>query len=336
MLFSFRTEFSGSDLLEVSAQRWAHFCSLIMGRRYLEPVDGAAVDEGGEAAQAAAEGVPDGAHGQHHVQLAPAALQEHVEERQRAAVRLLVPLALAVQDPHPLADLRLLVHGKQVGHLPRVQQVADVLQEGLQLDLRVGEEEHAVGLALGGLAHDELQVLPPLGGAVALGDLDLEELRLGHVCGQPGEGLPPAAPHPHQQGVAPGLLQHARDAADVLDGEAEQHQVHGLLADVVELLQVGLHHLPQLFQAAHLAVVGVLAFGVVEVAEHEAAQVVLRHLAVPVPVQVLEELVEVLLHVLLGHHLQVAHEPGPVRVVHQPVVVDPLNLYIRAKAQTIF
>ena len=49
---------------------------------YLEPVNGAAVDERREHAQTVPKGVPYGAEGQHHVQVAPYALYElvvHVE-----------------------------------------------------------------------------------------------------------------------------------------------------------------------------------------------------------------------------------------------------------------
>lgn len=76
--------------------------------------------------------------------------------------------------------------------------------------------------------------------------------------------------------------------------------------------QVGLHHHAQLVQVGHLPVAAVLALGVVEVTEHEAAQIVLGHAAVIVSVQVLEELVEVLLQEAGADLLQVAHEPSPV------------------------
>lgn len=48
------------------------------GDSNLEPVDRAAVDEGGKHPQAVAEGVADGAECQHDVQMAPDALHELV------------------------------------------------------------------------------------------------------------------------------------------------------------------------------------------------------------------------------------------------------------------
>ena len=60
----------------------------------MEPVDGAAVDEGRELAEAGAEGVPDGTHRQHDVQLVATALHKHVEESDGRAVRLLRLLTL--------------------------------------------------------------------------------------------------------------------------------------------------------------------------------------------------------------------------------------------------
>ena len=69
---------------------------------YLEPVDGAAVDERRELAETVTEGVTDRAHGEHDVQLVPAALDEHVEERDRRAVRLLRLVALPIIHIAPL------------------------------------------------------------------------------------------------------------------------------------------------------------------------------------------------------------------------------------------
>ena len=46
--------------------------------QYLEPVDGAAVDEGGEHAEAIAKGVSDGAHGQDHMKVLLHTLNEEV------------------------------------------------------------------------------------------------------------------------------------------------------------------------------------------------------------------------------------------------------------------
>lgn len=196
-----------------------------------------------------------------------------------------------------------------IKYLACVKQVAHILQEGLHFDLCVGEQEDAMRLGGRGLAHYDLEVVPPLGCAVALGDLYLEELRLSHVCGQAREGLTPAASHAHQERVSARLLDDPRDAAHMLDGEAEQHQIHGRLAHIVVLLEVALDHLPQPLQVGHLPVAAVLTLGVVEVAEHEAAQIVLCHTAVVVLVQVLEELVEVLLQVAVTHLLQEFNHP---------------------------
>ena len=59
-------------------------------RSYLEPVDGAAVDERRELTHAVAEGVADGAEGDDDVQQLAAAAHEESEQRQRAEVSVLV------------------------------------------------------------------------------------------------------------------------------------------------------------------------------------------------------------------------------------------------------
>ena len=63
----------------VSAQCTAH----------LEPVNGAAVDEGGELPQSVPEGVPDGAHGQYDVKVLFAAVDKQVEQGKRGEVGIL-------------------------------------------------------------------------------------------------------------------------------------------------------------------------------------------------------------------------------------------------------
>lgn len=58
--------------------------------------------------------------------------------------------------------------------LSRVEQVANVFQEGLHFDLSVREEEDSVGLSLSGLLQDQLQVVSPLRAAVVFRDLHLD------------------------------------------------------------------------------------------------------------------------------------------------------------------
>lgn len=58
----------------------------------LEPVDGAAVDEGGEHPDPVAEVVSDGTEGQHHVEVPPDPLNEHVVHIERRHLHLQVLL----------------------------------------------------------------------------------------------------------------------------------------------------------------------------------------------------------------------------------------------------
>ena len=57
--------------------------------QYLEPINGAAVDQRGELPEPVPEGVPNGAHGQHHMQLVPHTRHKQVVQRHHGAVRLL-------------------------------------------------------------------------------------------------------------------------------------------------------------------------------------------------------------------------------------------------------
>lgn len=180
---------------------------------------------------------------------------------------------------HLLHQVGLLVGREDVGHVARVQKHVDVLDEGLVLDLAVGEEEHG---ALGGhahLQHDLLQVLPPLAAGVALGDLNLVELVGVDERGQFAGALPPTAPDAHQEQVAFVLLQDPADSGHVLDGEPEHDQGHGGLADVVELFQVVLHDHRQLFQVSDLIVDFGVTFRFEVISKEEATDVVFDDLS---------------------------------------------------------
>ena len=106
----------------------------------------------------------------------------------------------------------------------------------------------------------------------------------------------------------------------------EQDEVHGFLAEVVELVEVTLDDVPQLLQVADLDVVLVGRLGVVEVAVDQAADVVLCDLAVVVRVEVDEELVEVLPQLLLDHVAGAGVQPGMVLLIYQAVVVHSEHL----------
>ena len=57
----------------------------------------------------------------------------------------------------------------------------------------------------------------------------------GDVGGQAREGLPAGPADPHHHDVALRLDQDPVQAAEVLEGEVEEHEVHGLPADLVVL-----------------------------------------------------------------------------------------------------
>jgi hypothetical protein len=76
-------------------------------------------------------------------------------------------------DEPEVSYLGLDVAGEHVGHLPRVEDVVDVLNKGLVLDLRIAEEEHSGFTVATCLLQKALEVLAPLRTPVALGDFDL-------------------------------------------------------------------------------------------------------------------------------------------------------------------
>jgi hypothetical protein len=57
-----------------------HFLSDILRYSYLEPIDGAAIDQRWELSESVAEGFTYGAHTQHHMKIFTAAAYEKVEK----------------------------------------------------------------------------------------------------------------------------------------------------------------------------------------------------------------------------------------------------------------
>eukprot|EP00976_Prorocentrum_cordatum_P005192 102756-Prorocentrum_minimum.AAC.2 len=303
-------------------------------RPRLEPVDGAAVDDGGELPQPLAEGVADGAEAQHDVQVELAPLHK-VPPQLRG--RLQDPAERFRLRPHRLVHRRLLVHREQVGHLAAVEDVVDVLHKRLVLDLRVAEQKNGRLVLRARQPQRLLQVLLPLVDVVTLADLNLDHLHVRHEPRQPRQRLPPAAPHPGQQHVRPWLLERAAHAADVLHRVEEHGEVHGALAHAVEVGEVLLHLADQGVHVRHLLVKVLL----VHVVPEEAPPQVLRGHLPAAAHQVAEEVVEGGPKVLLRRGLQKAEEPASVPVVHQPVeedaehLVDPQPQALRARRRRL-
>ena len=112
-------------------------CLQRLGRPRREPVDGRAVDEGRELADAIRVVVAERRHGEHDLEELLAHLDEH-----RAQVGLVRGDArLQAERRHLVEDRPHVGILKQVGHLARREDIVDVLEEDLVGDLRVDEEE---------------------------------------------------------------------------------------------------------------------------------------------------------------------------------------------------
>eukprot|EP00968_Pinguiococcus_pyrenoidosus_P021236 scaffold2724_cov260-Pinguiococcus_pyrenoidosus.AAC.23 len=185
------------------------------------PVDGCAGNERGEGPTAHTERVANGRHAQDGVQVV--AYVQH--EVLPGVVPRLRDAQLLEHRDHVSADLVLLVRCEEVGNLPGVQHVVNVLQHVLHHDLRVGEEEDNVFHRHAGNQHVLLDVLPKLVEAIPTRDLNLPAGHAGSERRYASEALLAAAPHADQHRVASRLPQDPRDAAGVRDGVLEEHEV---------------------------------------------------------------------------------------------------------------
>ena len=222
-----------------------------LGRPRREPVDGRAVDEGRELADAVRVVVAERRHGEHDLEELLAHLDEH-----RAQVGLVRGDArLQAERRHLVEDRPHVGILKQVGHLARREDVVDVLEEDLVGDLRVDEEEDDGAELDARHAQHRLQVLAPLERAVVFRDLDLEALEVREVAREAREGLAARASHAEEQAVAARLAQHAADAAHVRDGVGEEHEVHRHVHLIV-LAERLVHLLREPRQVGHLFIDG--------------------------------------------------------------------------------
>ena len=172
-------------------------------RPLLVPVDRAAVDDAGELTAPHSQLVPHGREGQHDVQVVP----DQVHEVLKSVVSGLKVTGLFSQGLDVPDDLLDILWSHQVGHFPGVQDVVDVLKEGLPHDLGVREEEHSRLVLRAGLLQEDLEVVLPLLLLVVLGDFYREGHELSYEGGQSSQGASPGASHSDQQGVPSGLPQ---------------------------------------------------------------------------------------------------------------------------------
>lgn len=102
------------------------------------PVDGAAVDDGGELAAAVTELLAYGGEGEDDVEVFTAELDEITKN----LVSILSNLGLSSLSCQLIADLCLFLRWEQIGHFSTIQQIIDVFQERFPHDLSIREKEN--------------------------------------------------------------------------------------------------------------------------------------------------------------------------------------------------
>ena len=162
------------------------------------PIDGAAVDERRELAAARAEGLADGRHAQHDVQVVTHAVDEgrpaHIARGRQAEA---FDVGADITD-----DALLLIGLVHSGHFARIEQVVQILKKALVDHLRVGEAEAHLLALHSSRGEEVLEVLAELAGAVTTRELDLKELVVRHEAGEARERLLARAADAHHHCVA--------------------------------------------------------------------------------------------------------------------------------------
>ena len=112
----------------------------VLGPRVV-PVEVVQLTSDGNWRQREAEGLADGREGEHEVEVVAHARDEEGAQRVARLGHSALPCARRAQRVEDLVEL---VGRKEAGHLARVEDRVDVLEERLGDDLRVGEEEGEV------------------------------------------------------------------------------------------------------------------------------------------------------------------------------------------------
>ena len=193
----------------------------------VEPVECAAVDEGGEVANALTKDRASWAHGQDHVQVLLHLLQEKVEDlfRRAVVVQLDVPLLFRI-DPHLFRHQDQVVWSEQARYFVLVDQIVDVFQHEAGLELVVCQEEDALFEVAARLVQQILHVIGPLLICVVFTLLRLLYVLVHKEGGQVAEALAARTSHSNQQGVSLVHLENTADAEQVCDCVVEEHEVH--------------------------------------------------------------------------------------------------------------
>ena len=106
----------------------------------------------------------------------------------------------------------------------------------------------------------------------------------------------------------------------------EENQVHGLLRDLVEFIEMLFADRAQLIEIRHFQIATLFIFRIAEIAIDQTAQIVFADGAGLLYVQVSEQLVEILAEDLLGRFDHLFVQPLAIVVVSQSIVEDAKNL----------
>mmetsp|Transcript_148389 Transcript_148389/g.259348 ORF Transcript_148389/g.259348 Transcript_148389/m.259348 type:complete len:206 (+) Transcript_148389:498-1115(+) len=188
----------------------------------MEPVEGAPVQEGREAAGSHPEGIPNRGEAEHDPQFGPGLLQEVVEA-----------VLLRVHDkrfPDLVADAAddglELLRSKQVRDLSVGQQVIEVHQNPLVEDLRITEQENGIHPPGPRAEVQLLEILPERRQVVVWVQPDRVHTASTDVGREAGQRLLATTAHAHEQRISWLGVEDAADPANVANCVIEWDDVH--------------------------------------------------------------------------------------------------------------
>jgi len=193
-----------------------------VSRPAVEPVNSAAVNDGGELPATIAKFPAYRRESEDDMEVFSDEGDEEFDELVSG-----VDFSSFFGEDFDIADDFLVVFRRhEVGDFACVEDVVDIFEEGFFDDLDIGEEEDDRGAFGTGLLEERLEVVLPLGFFVGFGDFDGEAFVAADEGGEASKAASAGAAHADEESVASGVTENTANSGEMGDGVKEEDEVH--------------------------------------------------------------------------------------------------------------
>jgi hypothetical protein len=216
-----------------------------------EPINGTAVDEGGEHSESHLESLSHGRHSNNTVNVLSYTL-DVLSSHVRLSEGDTSTLAELSSTSH---DFLLVLNFIKLRDISSVEHTVHILCHRFLNDLSVGEQEDCLLVFSSSAEEAGLKVISPVFHAVTLDNLNLENIEGVNASSKSAEGLSSRSTNSKKKGVTHRLSQHSRYTGNVIARVQEHDQFHGgLLVSLIVFLKVVLDLSLHFFEVLNILV----------------------------------------------------------------------------------